>query len=1336
MPKLSKSVVAAAATLGTCGGVATVVFAWSVAMLLQRPVLKARCKADADCHGKSKHCVEGRCVECGRSEDCADTTHCDQTTNTCTACARMAECPGGYACQGGKCATAGCNGKQCTDRERCVGKGANQHCECLPGLYPSGGDCALSVAANPRSCDVEPVVSTAIRPGVTPDLWTCTGVPGVEAQYSGRPDPAALPGSKPPVWAIDQIYLDYADNTLRVPQSFPGNADPSSYDPGKVSVMSPVGCVAPTADGGAAADNCSRGLRLQSLVIGQPPPNASAYDDTRAFTKADDVTATFYAQRQVYGTAADWVTGGVVPKNVYPKGKGLRLRMTGDLWSAPAGTTASDDGHPLALGLGYKECLGGCGAMACAGRYCAGAAPSTKCTVDKVSQFVLNKDITCPDPGPPDAAGAAVYASVGAPDAVGAAAVAPDPLPPIPTYNCNPLAKPMAADCMLSPQCPLYTELTTAPTFAPPLYTGTTASPMANRGLYARTGGCVATRDVWGPGEYEFALVVPQIPDGVDGDVFTSACLMGYVFSISLESENEIVNLFDPTLGADSGASAPTTAPKNPVWVPSEQAPWTGKPANQCAGRTNKTTAAPLTGATGSPLYLPSTDPTHPFDWVNNQGCVDVGTTPAEQLAAANTYELLGCRGNNGCEGPADCAGLAIQGGPGSAPNLQFTCQAVTLADGVTGKAKACLPADGDPLNRKLKAFWKTQTPSTDPPTGLTQVGTNGANCIAFQQAWQTGIDGSRWCGHNNSYISTEDNKAKKIVQHPDLPCNIAVSNLQVPGPRVVPALQAKYHRPDYDGVLFTPPVGTFGPTACILQDKPETPYMTTSSNYGSGAYPPDLKTAHDGGQGAAATLQHRLAFQVPSSTPRAPYQSAGGWGANTANMVTALADNGVDEGANTWHTQAMVASPGVAKNQQCEGTQLFASTLGTVPPGTATYRTVRYRIRWWADKDPTKSFVEFSFAAPGKPFRVLYSTSRMVPSRGGRWVIGPYAGRWASGYDSTGKPKPLPFNWVYVDLLGASFKPYHGGSKPFVPDGYDVQNLKLRSLGSSRDQAFATTISALPATAVVAGTTDTAGKKLTCSAATGPATCEIRCGLERIGAAEPTKPPAACGAGAATNAATGAATGAVTGAVTGAAGAATVLQCYTNADCPSLARPHCNLDDPTRGYCSGCIHNADCVTDTAARCDPTTGVCGACKGGPLSPCTDGHGPNTYCEAGTCVNPTVSSVSLVARPVGRPLNVNLLYILIACSGAVMILCAALGVWVAVRERRVNGVEILQLGRKDGPGRHGRKNGGKGGGGGQSGGQSGQSGGQSGQSDGQRQNRQNDKQTKENKQTGN
>ncbi len=1245
---------AAAAALGATGGVALAGFVISVTLYSLRDRDPVECRASAQCPTDRPHCLLARCVECLTSGECS-TGYCDPTSNRCAECTDTAQCPGGYACQSSKCVAADCNGQVCTDEQTCVGTGREAACECVPGLTQDpptlpdvAGACREAVSANPRPCDVAPSQKTG--------LFRCTGVPGVEAQYSGAN------GGK--TWSIDQIALDYYDDPGRLLQSFPGNSG-GAYDPTKTAVMSAVGCPAPQADGGTATDNCSRGLRLKSLGIGTP---AARHDETRSMGTPDDVDATFFARQTVFGTEADWVSGGVVPGNVYPSKPALtlteaaakssaptptdtlRLRVVGDL--VPEGATVSSDNQELAPGLGYTACPG-CGGNACAGDYCAGAAPETDACQSSVSGLLTGSADSGYKPCP--AATVPPLAAAGAATTMAS--------------SCNPISKPNAAACMLAAQCPAFpTRASTPapPAFVPPLATGAGSTA----GTYARTGGQVASRDVWGPGEYEFVAVVPAALGAASS--LTDACLPGYAFSLGLESENEILVLFDPTFGTDDevakGEFPPDTCPKatDPqVWVPSEQAPWSSKLANDCAvgaaaSPTLPTKSAQIqtiaatkrqyltTGATGTADFVWTAAHAAP-----HPACVPVGQDPASQLAASNTYQLLGCLGPNGCLGQQDCNGLNAEPPLGTdTPTPTFTCQAVDLkpqADGTKQAGRACLiadPADAEStaLNAKLKAFWKTQSPGQGGKPG--DVGQEGRNCIAFQQAWQTGIEGARWCGHNDSYVS--------VAQFPDKPCLIAADSVNPPGPRLSPALQARYQRPDYDPVLFTPPVKPCGEQSCVLQNAPETPYMAVSNTSGSTGSDGSLV----GGDGARAKLRHSLAFQIPSRT-KTSYNTGrgnGAWGFEAANLVTGLADNGVN-GTSAWHTEAMVvdaANVGLATGD-------CAAALAANPPyaSTAPTESVRYRVRWWADEDPTKSFVEFSFARLDQPYQVLYSTTRFVPSRGGRWVVGPWAAPFATGYDSTGKPAPAAFEWAYVDLVSASFRPYRPatGSLPeFVPVGRSATTLKLRAIGSSRDQRFGTSIGTLPSTAAVAaGTADTAGQKLTCSAATGPATCEVRCGLVRIGTGPDKYRAAACTAPAAPPPASGA--------------AASIVRCFGSADCTSLAQPRCNLADPANGYCTGCIKNADCTGDTAARCDQATKACVPCRGGPDTPCKQGHGPKTFCESGQCVNPTASDATTVERPPHYIVPVEFWYILMSLTFAVMICCAAVGIWVAVRERR-------------------------------------------------------------------
>jgi hypothetical protein len=1104
-----------AAAVGTIGGLALAGLATCVVLLVLQQTRNARhCDGDASC-GKGKRCWLARCVECVGSGDCAATTgRCDPVTNRCSPCASTGECPGGYGCvlgadgAPGTCVPGLCGHEACRTDQICVD---DLFCECGPGLQTGPrSTCLPPVGANPAACQT--VIPVAPGQPAVPghpavgDLFSCTAVPGVDAENSG------LATGKP--WSLDQIYLDYYDDPAKLKQSWPGNQG-ATYDHAAVSVVSPVGCVAPTTDGGAETDNCSRGLRPTSLLVAAKGAkgDGAPYAESKDVAAVADVGSVFFAQNAVYGTDVNWETGGVVAGNVYMHGSGVRMRMVGDLVGAKAGDLTSDDGQALVMG------------------WSAGAPPDLPAACN-----------TAPAAGAPTACGAA---TTPAPPPTTRGGVAPTP-----ATTC---AAPITAACLTSSVCrPLTAAGTTArvPALAP--VAGGTMT-VADRTQYGRTGGCLVTQDVWGPGEYEFEISVPDGPVGVaPGSVLDTFCLPGYAMSLTLESEQDVHVLFDPAAGD--------------AWVPSEQAPWTGKPTNTCDQLTPaKPTPTPTPAV--APFYLSSVLPDDPFNWGGKdeaQACVPTATDE-EALLASNTYKLMGCLPCTTSESDKYCKNIH----PG------LTCQSV-LNKSASGSQLACAPADKtDPLYGQITKFIGSHS-------GIDGDGDLGDACLAYQRAWETGIDGARWCGHKNSYLGTP----------PDGLCL----------PPDTPAL-AKYGRSAQNiEVLFTEGKQVAG--RCVGQAAPELPGFSRSNQLGR-------TEDAAGGANIMATVRHTIRVDMPPDAPPYPTvanRANGAWGFDAVGVTTGLADNGATEGTTPWLTKAVAAYQ--APEWPAGGASCPAATFANAPDRP----TVRYRVDWWADEDPTKSYVDVTVNG-----RKVYSTSRFVPSRGGRWKIGPWPGRFATGYKDAGRttPNAPDFDWVYVDLVSASFRPY---GPDHVPAGRDAATLKLRALGSATDQAFKGT----------GGSTD---PSIDPSCVGGA--CEVRCGLVPLagGAARALADAPACRASA--------------------AGAA------------AAAAPRCKFNyagkPPDGQTCPGTWVEGSCPDPAAAKCDHVTGTCqpcedsGACCGSAFPTCVDG----------VCRNTTSSGVGLRTGPLPLPgLAAG-----IGVTAAVVVICVALAIWLGVSSRR-------------------------------------------------------------------
>jgi hypothetical protein len=136
---------------------------------------------------------------------------------------------------------------------------------------------------------------------------------------------------------------------------------------------------------------------------------------------------------------------------------------------------------------------------------------------------------------------------------------------------------------------------------------------------------------------------------------------------------------------------------------------------------------------------------------------------------------------------------------------------------------------------------------------------------------------------------------------------------------------------------------------------------------------------------------------------------------------------------------------------------------------------------------------------------------------------------------------------------------------------------------------------------------------------------------------------------------------------VAGAAGAgaavsaAAMQRCTGDADCPALA-PICNM---TTMQCGQCAHDADCTSDSSAKCDKVVGRCVPCD---LDAVCASHGVKQSCLAGTCVDGTVPGVS--NRTVGAGMSPMGLRVGVGVGAVVVVVCVALAVWMGVRATRL------------------------------------------------------------------
>jgi hypothetical protein len=980
---------------------------------------------------------------------------CQVAGGTCPKCSKTDRCPTPEkpVCQDGTCIPSpsspcgdGCRSDQVCDH-------ATSTCVCPPSSIDDGKKCWPAIGKNPKNCNLlKTNIASDLKASGLPEkkghedsgpLFMCAGVQGTDAANSGN-------ASEKAPWSMDQIYLDYSDDPTVKPRSLPGNKD-HQFDAKKVSVVNPSGCYAQAqTNDKAGTGNCSRGLRLASLFLGQPADAPAGVDETRDMGDWQQVGNTFLALHKIWGASAggSWGSGGTSSFNVYPRPTpagippALRLRLVGDLWGVKSGVTTSTDGVPLTPGLEVAphnvtystpgpENVNGCGGT---GNWPPGGSPpSGKCAK-------AGKPLAC---GKPPSCGTPASAS-------------------------NP--------CLLSVDCSGFLPRTTSskPYDNPPLAhqqnaTAANKDPAGmmtteQRGVFARCGSAVTTTELYGPGLYEFTLKVPAVPHAYD-DMKTGStlpnpnvdldanCLPGYVFALWLYTETELYTIYDPSDPGKSGQAESATGPRSGTgvgrtgrqgqeqgavgaasWVPSEQGMWSAHSTNTCdqsildgmePGLTIAKSAALPTKAGSDPLHYWSAGNGSTVDWegkwsnaaanaatigpcVANNGTVGGGGTQGgstgtemQEAVGSRTFRLLGCDGP--CTDDKSCQYLG-----------DFKCSS----------DKQCVPTDAtSPLSKELATLFAKSKDD------------QAKNCLAYQQSWQTGKYGNEWCGSATHSLTpkpcVEVNKERwnRSIQSADLGANKATAT-------------------------------------------PEIPYFVQSDEVGGNLY-----AGAWGGDNVFAVINHEIDIEIPSNTPVTDLnvnRAGGGWGMESMNLNTWLADNNsyTSTGETPWYTQGMVTTawadyatptkekPGAWKpttREECDteyrSKRTFASkpdtTVATDPGMDRGYAVVKYKVDWWADEDPTKSYIKFYVND-----RLVYSTSRFIPTRGGRWIIGPWPARWGAGYstDAAGKraSNAQPWDFVYVDLLSMYLQPYHEG---FVPAGTDFKCLKLRDPGTTYDQ-------------------------------------------------------------------------------------------------------------------------------------------------------------------------------------------------------------------------------------------------------------------------------------------
>lgn len=1149
-------------TVGLIVAVAAILIAGIVELTQQ----SGGCTRDQDCPA-NQHCTAGKCRADCTPTSCPSGQTCDPTTHECTTAGSCHKtgCPSGQHCDPGTGAcVADCTATSCTAPLACGPAGI---CVCPGGGIPTkAGQCQAPVSKQPKNCQAlkTSVADDAVAVQGQPGVYYCTGVAGADADLAD--------GGGPPV---DQVFADHFDDFTKLTRSFPGNSA-NAYDASKVSLINPSGCLAPkqTTDPDGTG-NCSRGPRLSSLFVGTPSADRkAAFAEVRDISQWQAVGDTFLAQHKIWGsTGTNWTSSGCHVGNIYPRPTdggvepGVRMRVTGDLWgvAAPAEgkPPVSSDGVPMVPGLYPVH----------QGAVCSDKDPSAPQTADGAGGCggtKLTCGTSCQKTGQPEACMTTV---------------------PVGTKQkklstCDPASPSASNPCLLQTQCDAFRQRDPAadgPTNPalqfPPLawnkgVTDATARDPAGlmteqeRTAYARVGATLTTQDYWGPGEYEFTLVVPPVPHEYDGTPDASLphpnvnidahCLSGYVMPLWMFQNYEVYNLFQPydpappatdlAGGAGEPAAEPLSStnsagdrlqsPEGPGvsggaaaaaarWLPSEQGTWSAHTTNVCAGDDGTGSGKDLAASAAKPVNAQvaaaagktpavSLDYWKPvstsasgagfaeLDWYNpatvkvgkapvRQTCVpnsdtiggggqgaETGDAVTEEQVGSQTYKLLGCE-----VGGATPTGICTK--DGDCTLAGFSCQTV-------GGQMRCMPElASSPLTAPLTAYYGY--------TGVDDFVAN--NCLAFQQSWQTGKFGSQWCGSAHSYggdclaAGTTDAE-KRWLKNP----GVQIATVELPSG-----------------------------TATV----PSSPYFVQSAEFGG-----NLNGGLWGGNDSFVAVGSEIDVELPANTPVTDInreRAGGAWGMETFNANTWLGDNNsyTPAGATPWYTQAMVThdwpssvpSPwpkgGISKetcDQEFRAQRSFVSKPGgTASKGmTAAYAPVTYKIVWWADeKDPSASYVQFW--VDGK---LVYSTNRFVPTRACRWVIGPFPARWGGGYQSfdpgldprtqgSGGPRTISnsqaFDYVYVDLLSASFRPYNAD---FLPPGKTLADLKLRSIGNTYDQRFVGVTDADISAANTAGgpvvnvieptdATDRAWAGVTCRKDGSANTCEVRCGMRQL---------------------------------------------------------------------------------------------------------------------------------------------------------------------------------------------------------------------------------------------
>jgi len=207
--------------------------------------------------------------------------------------------------------------------------------------------------------------------------------------------------------------------------------------------------------------------------------------------------------------------------------------------------------------------------------------------------------------------------------------------------------------------------------------------------------------------------------------------------------------------------------------------------------------------------------------------------------------------------------------------------------------------------------------------------------------------------------------------------------------------------------------------------------------------------TGGDGDKDLYSTINHEIDIEIPCNSPQFEWGTEMTWDTMNCNTWVNDIDNyDVDTGA--YYTQVAVKN----KKANFISRELESSTA-------KDYHW--YTIDWYVDNDdPTgkHNYVKFYFDDPfdpdgktkdpkgnllpkkpsgskindGSSYGLVHSTQRFVPTRAGRFNVGPWMSWW--GYNATHGGKPL-FNTATVRMAQLSIIPYQKSGFNF-PQNYD----------------------------------------------------------------------------------------------------------------------------------------------------------------------------------------------------------------------------------------------------------------------------------------------------------